>query len=67
MVHVIYRQPTLFEFCLYEIKKLKDSTFAINGYYVMNDVVERISFDQPFEFDHEAWKRESGYIRNRKM
>ena len=42
MAHVIDIQPTLFEFCLDEIKKLKDSTFAINGYYVMHDGVERI-------------------------
>lgn len=60
MSHIIYRQPSLFEFCFYEIKRL-DSTFALNGYYVMHDRVERISFDQPFEFDHEAWKRESGW------
>jgi hypothetical protein len=61
MAHIIYRHPTLSEFCFYEIKKLKDKTFDLHGYYVMPDGVERVTLDEPLEFDYEGWERESGW------
>jgi hypothetical protein len=65
MAHIIYRDPNLSEFCFYQVEKLKDKTFALNGYYIMPNGVKRITFNQPIQFNHEEWERESGWTPSR--
>lgn len=57
--HIMYMESNLT--CMYEIKRLNDSTFDISGYYLSTDGAVRTILREPLHLDSHEWMSTTGW------